>query len=183
MSSSRLHIVFKSSLLCILLITAGCAKNELSSNPESGGEDALENYITCNATISDNYSTKGSLATAVPNQFRAWGYIKLQDDGVEAYQRPNYMVGETFEKLDETTWQSVHYFGPVPINYKVKYWGLAGDGSAASSLPTSSSGATPSFTYTLPTEVASQTDLLTGWSTEVNGTLRGMRPKRARARP
>ena len=162
------------ALAALAALAAGCLNEEIT--PPSDVPTEGEGRIICGASVVDGADTKASLVTGtatIPNEFLVWGYIKLKDDGTVGYERPNYMVGETFVKMSEssTSWQSTHYFGHVAQDYAVKYWALSGGGSAASDLPTSSSAATPSFTYSLPSEVASQADLMTGWSSEVHGAV------------
>lgn len=151
-----------SALAALLLLITGCAWQEMSEQ---------EDYVRLRAAVGDVriVSTKGSPVTTLGTTFNLWAYV-YEDGG--SVGTPNYMCGEVFSETGTAgTYQSTLIHGKIPTGYTVKYWALTPETVTAlgglTALPNATTSGVPSFSYTVPSSVASQTDLLvacTDWA-------------------
>ncbi|MBQ9398954.1 MAG: fimbrillin family protein [Bacteroidales bacterium] len=151
-----------SSLAVLLLLAAGCAWLDRSET---------EDYVILQAALGDVQvvSTKGAPTTSLGNTFNVWAYVYPASGSIGT---PNYTCGEVFTKQGATTtYESALIHGRIPTGYTVKYWALTPETVTAlgglSALPNATTSGVPSFSYTVPSSVASQTDLLvacTDWA-------------------
>lgn len=151
-----------SSLAVLLLLAAGCAWLDRSET---------EDYVILQAALGDVQvvSTKGTPTTSLGNTFNVWAYVYPASGSIGT---PNYTCGEVFTKQGATTtYESALIHGRIPTGYTVKYWALTPETVTAlgglSALPNATTSGVPSFSYTVPSSVASQTDLLvacTDWA-------------------
>ena len=158
----------KGNGLCLFLLlfaAISCGKLESTSGRQVIDE-SFESVIVCRPAI--GAGTKAAHLTDVPATFHMWGYIT---GGSLTGNTPNYMVAEAFTKADgEDSWTSGHAFGMVPSTYKVQFWALApSEATGISGLPAEGTSGSPSFSYTLPTAGAGQTDIIAALSSKYNG--------------
>lgn len=126
--------------------------------PFSGGMGAGdESLVTVVASSKEKAETKAAPLTAVPNTFSVWGYTWKTSGGSQG--TPGWMCGETFTK-NGSVWESTNYHGRIPEGYSSRLWAIAPSGaSGLSATPGASTSGAPSFNYTVPAAIASQSDI------------------------
>ena len=127
-------------------------------SPFSGSLNlAEEEKVTAIASSKESATTKAAPLTAVPNTFSAWGYAWKTSGGSQS--TPSWMCGETFTK-NGSVWESANYHGRIPEGYSSRLWAIAPSGaSGLSSTPGASTSGAPSFNYTVPSAITSQSDI------------------------
>lgn len=144
--------VLTAVLTSVLTTTLGCVRVEPQDETC---------YLELRAGVDDIcvIGTKGAPATTPGASFKAWAYAYLSGTAVSG-QTPNFLSAEAFNEVgSSTTYQSEHKHGPVPTSYAIRWWALSPASPAGATAP-SSSGGYMGFSYTTPSAVSSQSDLM-----------------------
>ena len=154
-------------LASVLTTTFGCVRMEPQDEPC---------YLELRAGVEDIcvIGTKGAPATTPGASFKAWAYAYPSGTAVSG-QTPNFLSAEAFNRVgSSTTYQSEHKHGPVPSTYTIRWWALSPASPSGVTAPSSSSGYM-GFSYTTPSAVSSQSDLMIATATQA-GCSNGQGP-------
>lgn len=194
--------IISSSLFVGLCLISACAKEEALEIPEPPREQAECQCLTFSVGMSseapysqvtiDSLGTKGlggayfirsngedietpdTKAAPVENlttygSFALFGYIY---DSWSTGCKPNYMFGEKVS-YGSSVWTTQNTFNSSLGERKLRFYGYAPYGASGVSVAEGTSGPL-SFSYTVPSAVADQNDLLAGASSEYSGKMNNL---------
>ena len=112
------------------------------------------------------YLTRGTPVESVHDAFSVWAWIWETERNT-----PNYLCGETFTRTGSSTWKSDFPHGKVLPGYQLQLWALGPAGAqGVSDFPKATSYGAPGFSFTTPSDVSAQTDLMAALSEVYDGT-------------
>ncbi|MBQ0086754.1 MAG: fimbrillin family protein [Bacteroidales bacterium] len=179
-----------------LLVAAACTKDIVTPEPPAIRSEGILTFSAemlsdpgCLEVTVDSIGTKGfggayfirtngesidkpiTKAAPVENlttygDFSLFGYMY---DTWSGSSKPNYMFDEKVQ-YSSPTWQTTHAFNTNLSDKNLRFYAYAPYGASGVSVASSLSGPL-AFTYTVPSAVSSQNDLLVGSSPEYNGKL------------
>ena len=179
-----------------LLVAAACTKDIATPEPPAIRSEGILTFSAemlsdpgCPEVTVDSIGTKGfggayfirtngesidkPITKAVPvenlttyGDFSLFGYMY---DTWSGSSKPNYMFDEKVQ-YSSPTWQTTHTFNTNLSDKNLRFYAYAPYGASGVSVASSLSGPL-AFTYTVPSAVSSQNDLLVGSSPEYNGKL------------
>lgn len=179
-----------------LLVAAACTKDIATPEPPAIRSEGILTFSAemlsdpgCPGVTVDSIGTKGfggayfirtngesidkpiTKAAPVENlttygDFSLFGYMY---DTWSGSSKPNYMFDEKVQ-YSSPTWQTTHTFNTNLSDKNLRFYAYAPYGASGVSVASSLSGPL-AFSYTVPSAVSSQNDLLVGSSPEYNGKL------------
>ena len=179
-----------------LLVAAACTKDIVTPEPPAIRSEGILTFSAemlsdpgCPEVTVDSIGTKGfggayfirtngesidkpiTKAAPVENlttygDFSLFGYMY---DTWSGSSKPNYMFDEKVQ-YSSPTWQTTHTFNTNLSDKNLRFYAYAPYGASGVSVASSLSGPL-AFSYTVPSAVSSQNDLLVGSSPEYNGKL------------